>query len=280
MAATPPSQVALKPRLPVEVCERVIGAVYDDRYYLVRDSLATLSSCALVCRAWRSPAQQILFEYVILSDKDALYAFSELLDASPELGAYVHVLELRGHLHVPYSPVVLFPAALRGRLFNLTELYIYEIDSDEKAAKSLPDGVKELPTLPTHRYLPSLFTGFSQIQVLVICNVVFPSFGDFARILYALSNLRGLTCDGVTWLVPGEEPLCMAKLRSLGSQKTFLPKIQEFQVCMQRYLGNMHSLLTRGAVYEYGRTGQAAIAVCAWPFTAEVGSRLEPVCKN
>ncbi|TFK77657.1 hypothetical protein K466DRAFT_607884 [Polyporus arcularius HHB13444] len=103
MADALTSQVEAKPRLPIEVCERVIEAVYNDYYYFVSTSLATLSSCALVCRAWRPCARRVLFDYVLLRDKDALYRFAEILDTSPELGSYVRTLALRGYLHVPYS---------------------------------------------------------------------------------------------------------------------------------------------------------------------------------
>ncbi|TFK79049.1 hypothetical protein K466DRAFT_606440, partial [Polyporus arcularius HHB13444] len=151
-----PSPGKAEPRLPIEVCERVIEAVYDGRYEFVSTSLATLSSCALVCRAWRPRAQRVLFEFVLLRDKDTLYRIAQLLDASPELGSYVRTLALRGYLHVPYSPAVLFLAALRGRLANLANLYIQGFDDNEKAANPLPEGEKELPFLPIYRYFPSL----------------------------------------------------------------------------------------------------------------------------
>ncbi|TFK79362.1 hypothetical protein K466DRAFT_505691 [Polyporus arcularius HHB13444] len=215
-----PSPVKAQPRLPIEVCERVIEAVYTDWYYSVSMSLATLSSCALVCRAWRPRAQRVLFDYVLLRDKDALYDFAELLDASPELGTYVHTLELRGYLHVPYSPVVLFLTALRGKLTNLAVLYIY-------------GGEKELPFLPIYRYFPSLLTSISHIRRLDFADVRFPSFGDFARFLNTLSNLKELYCYRISWAVLGLEPVCMAKRSSADSRKMFLPNLEILTVCLQ-----------------------------------------------
>ncbi|RDX49083.1 hypothetical protein OH76DRAFT_1403985 [Lentinus brumalis] len=222
-----PSPVEAKPRLPIEVCERVIEEVYDKDYRFVSTSLATLSSCALVCRAWRPRAQRVLFQYVLLRDKDALYRFAELLDASPELGTYVHTLELRGHLHVPYSPAVLFLTALRGRLTNLVELYMHGFEDAKKAANPLPEAEKELPFLPIHRYFPSLLTSISHIRRLDLVDVRFPSFGDFARFLSALPNLKKLFCYLVSWAVLGLEPVCMAKRSCHDSRKTFLPNLEE-----------------------------------------------------
>ncbi|TFK89033.1 hypothetical protein K466DRAFT_45510 [Polyporus arcularius HHB13444] len=174
-----PSPVKAEPRLPIEVCERVIEAVYNDFY-----------ACALVCRAWRARAQRVLFQYVLLQDKDALYRFAELLHASPELGSYVRTLRMRGYLHMPYSPAVLFLTALRGRLTNLAALHIDGFDDAEKAANLLPEGEKELPFLPFHRYFPSLLGSISHINRLSLVNVRFSSFGDFARCLSTLHNLN------------------------------------------------------------------------------------------
>ncbi len=227
-----PSPVKAQPRLPIEVCERVIVKVYDGRYAFVLTSLATLSNCALVCRAWRPRAQRVLFKYVLLRDKDALYGFADLLDASPELGTYMHTLQLRGYLHVPYSPAVLFLTALPGKLTNLVELYIYDFDDDEKAASPLPEGEKELPYLPIHRYVPSLLTSISHIRKLEISDVSFPSFGDFARFLNALSNLTTLYCYRISWAVLGLDPICMVTRSSSNSRKMFLPNLEKLIVCL------------------------------------------------
>ncbi len=228
-----PSPVKAQPRLPIEVCERAIEAVYTDWYYSVSMSLATLSSCALVCRAWRPRAQRVLFDYVLFRDKDALYGFAELLDASPELGTYVHTLELRGYLHVPYSPAVLFLTALRGKLTNLAVLYIYGVHDAEKAVNPLPEGEKELPFLPIYQYFPSLLTSISHIRRLDFADVRFPSFGDFARFLNTLSNLKELYCYRISWAVLGLEPVCMAKRSSADSRKMFLPNLEILTVCLQ-----------------------------------------------
>ncbi|TFK85528.1 hypothetical protein K466DRAFT_494587 [Polyporus arcularius HHB13444] len=207
------------PRVPVEVCERVISAVYEENYYLVQAALATLSTCALVCRAWRSPAQKVLFHCVIIRNKTALYQFAQLLDTSPELGAYVRQVQLRGYLHVSDSCVVSFPAVLGARLTNLD-------------ANPLPRGVKEHPTLPIHRlFLPSLFTCILNIRTLHLYGIVFPSFGDFARTLHTLSNIHELSCEEVTWALLGQFPLCIASSRSQNSEQTFLPNLTWLRVC-------------------------------------------------
>lgn len=234
MAEPLPSQVAVYPRFPIEVWEHVIDTVYDEGPDKLLVALATLSSCALVCRAWRPHAQQVLFHYVILRDKDALYRFAEIVDASPKLGMYVRQLAFRGYLHVPHSAAVLFLTALRGRLTNLEVLNLHGIQEYEKDANPLPEGEKELPYLPFHfRYFESLLTSISHVRVLSLMCVCFASFGDFARLLSTLRNLRELSCSSVSWAVLGVVPACMAKCRSSHYQNTFLPNLKVLSVCLR-----------------------------------------------
>ena len=225
--------VEVKPRLPIEVCERVIEAVFDDRYRLVPTATATLSRCALVCRAWRSCAQKARFKYVSIRDKDALYRFAGLISSYPELGSYVRILSVHGYLHIPYSPAVLFPTVLSGMMKNLSELYILGFNDTQKAAEPLSDGKKELSTLPIHRYFPSLLAPFSFIHTLYLTHVKFPSFGDFARVLHTLSGLRTLSCGHVSWAVLGQVPIFMEnnRLSDRHWQNKFLPDIQTLAVC-------------------------------------------------
>ncbi len=224
MADTLPSQVDVCLRVPIEVWEHVIEAAYNERYGEVPVAFATLCSCALVCRVWRPCAQKVLFNYVVLRDKAALYRFAELVDAYPKLGTYVRMLALRGYLHVPYSPAVLFLTALGRRLTNLSALSIHGFDDDEKAAHPLPEGHKELPCLPFHRYFPSLLTSVSHIRRLSLRDVRFASFGDFARFLSALCNLGDLFCTRISWSVLGVDPACF------NSGETFLPNLKTLLV--------------------------------------------------
>ena len=226
------SRAEVKPRLPIEVCEYIIDAVFDDRYRLAPVSLDTLSSCALVCQAWRPRAQRVLFGYVILRDREGLYRFSELLDTSPELASYVQILALRGNIHLAYSTAMLFPAVLRGRLINLQSLYIDELDPEDRAVRRPQIDDKELSTLPIHPYFPYLLTSISRIRRLDLTLIRFPSFADFARVLNALSNLEELCCERVSWSVFGREPLCMRADLLHCSKNAFLPHINQLWVCM------------------------------------------------
>ncbi|KAI0692843.1 hypothetical protein C8T65DRAFT_71124 [Cerioporus squamosus] len=218
------------PRLPIELCEHVMDAVYDFYYQFVVGSLRTLSRCALVCRAWRPRAQMILFDFVLVRDSDALHRLAAQLDESPRLRGYVHRLALRGYLHVPASTAVLFPTILRLRLPNLTHVYLQELMPEEKAASPLPADVKELPAVPIHPYFPSVLSSFNYIRKLDLVRIRFCSFGDFGRVLHPLTNLRELYCDNVSWGVFGRPPPCMRLKASLGrDRKPFLPKLHTLE---------------------------------------------------
>ncbi|KAK0209305.1 hypothetical protein DFS33DRAFT_1380790 [Desarmillaria ectypa] len=81
-----------QPTIPHEIIDfHIISKLSQDR--------AALRACALVCRAWRVPAQNRLFFHVELgcpldSDKTNCDNFRRVLTYSPHLASYVRVLDL------------------------------------------------------------------------------------------------------------------------------------------------------------------------------------------
>lgn len=221
-------------RLPIELCEFVIDAVYDFYYQFIEASLVTLSACALVCRAWRPHAQMILFDTVLVRDSTTLRRFAVLLDKSPHLRGYVHRLAVRGYLHVPTSPAVLFPTVVHLRLPNLTHIYLQEITPEEKSTCSLPPNMKELPSVPIHPYFPSLLATFNYVRRVDLVRLRFSSFADLCRVLSSLPNLPQLLCDNVSWDVFGTLPSfvwsAILNRQSPGRRKPFLPKLSQLYV--------------------------------------------------
>ncbi|KAI0045575.1 hypothetical protein FA95DRAFT_116839 [Auriscalpium vulgare] len=76
-----------------EVNAEVIGWVYRDSQHAMLDR-RTLSSCALVCKAWTQPAQRLLFrrifdEYTSLSPKRRELLL-QAVRANPRLGSYIY----------------------------------------------------------------------------------------------------------------------------------------------------------------------------------------------
>ncbi|RDX43259.1 hypothetical protein OH76DRAFT_1302696, partial [Lentinus brumalis] len=187
--------------LPLEVCESVIDRVHHPSlfdHHATMYSCAALSQCSLVCRAWRPRAQKLLFYAVELRTAYLLYAFVELLDESPGIATYVHVVLIHGSTH--YTPgdsvFPLFPTVLAGKLPNLQEI------------PRVLGRKFTLPHLPLYPWFYTLLDELRHLTVLRLGVLTFPSFGDFARILHRLTGLQSLVCDALDWSNLGLVPLC------------------------------------------------------------------------
>ncbi|TFK85516.1 hypothetical protein K466DRAFT_525725 [Polyporus arcularius HHB13444] len=230
-----------EPRLPLEVCESVIDRVHHPSlfdHHATRYSCAALSKCSLVCRAWRPRAQKLLFYAVELRTTYLLYAFVELLDESPALATYVHVVLIHGSTH--YTPgnsvFPLFPTVLARKLPNLQEMSVY--GTGIKSGRSLKRGWSprirvrgrktKLPHLPLHPLFHTLLDKLRQLTTLRLGVLTFPSFGDFARILHQLTGLQSLVCDALDWSNLGLVPLCTSRLEAERSK--FLPALCSLKV--------------------------------------------------
>ena len=224
------------PRLPTEVCEGVIDAVYDSRIRYLRSNYDTLRSCALVCRAWRPRAQVMLFRRIALKDVASLHEFSALLDITPHFAGYVRDLGLFGYTHhTPQSLVALFPSVLHGKLPNLRDIHIVcqpapaagsKLPVEKIALVPKPDAPASL-SLPLHQRFPSLLATFANVTGLHLTNISFPSFADFGRVLSRFVKLRVLRCHNVGWNVLGNTPKCMV---SPPCPSRFLPELAHLKV--------------------------------------------------
>ncbi len=227
-----------EPRLPLEVCESVIDRVHHPSlfdHHATMYSCAALSQCSLVCRAWRPRAQKLLFYAVELRTAYLLYAFVELLDESPGIATYVHVVLIHGSTH--YTPgdsvFPLFPTVLAGKLPNLQEMSVYGtgIKSWRSPRKRSPRVLGRkftLPHLPLHPWFYTLLDELRHLTVLRLGVLTFPSFGDFARILHRLTGLQSLVCDALDWSNLGLVPLCTLGLG--GERGEFLPALCSLKV--------------------------------------------------
>ena len=235
------------PRLPTELHECIVDAIYEDRasYPAFSASCSALRSCSLVCRTWRPRSQRWLFHAVELSDAKALYRFVTLLETAPSLAGYVRILHLIGRHHDPRSVVALFPALLRSRLPNLCTLSIIHVAEgldgapepehrrhcEDRAAQG-GSNRKTLPCLPLHPRFPTLLAPFATIRKLYLNGVKFPSFGDLARTLCAFRELRDLRCSQVQWAVLGSVPQCLLQAHATESSG-ILPHLSTLKVRTQ-----------------------------------------------
>nr|VWO95808.1 Dual O-methyltransferase/FAD-dependent monooxygenase CTB3 (Cercosporin toxin biosynthesis cluster protein 3) [Includes: O-methyltransferase (EC, FAD-dependent monooxygenase (EC ] [Ganoderma boninense] len=202
-----PSQLP-PPFVPVEVCEHIIDMLYSD--IDVSEGLqytATLHSCALVCRAWRIRAQRTLFYSVHLINVASLNKFAAVLQTARHLEAYVYEVTLSGRsLQTTASMLspflIIFQAAKLPNLQRLAVLCVLESAQwypPTSHSASISPKAKPLPHIPFHSHFSTLLSAFTTLSRLELQETRFRSFGEFARMIAALPNLRSLACTSVRW---------------------------------------------------------------------------------
>ncbi|KAK7444514.1 hypothetical protein VKT23_015192 [Stygiomarasmius scandens] len=94
---------------------------------------ATLKCCALVCRAWRFPAQRYLFTYMRLSSSTTCNRMNRILRTAPHLAPFVETLAI-DH----YSPFMSLrnTVSLIERLCNVRILIIHNFSEVNRSSSS------------------------------------------------------------------------------------------------------------------------------------------------
>ncbi|KAM5545204.1 hypothetical protein V8D89_001315 [Ganoderma adspersum] len=171
--------------IPTEVCKNVVNMLFSVNTEETLTNIATLHSCAFICRDWHVRSQRRLFYLVQLSDSTSLHCLSTILDNGPHLHDYVYCVELTGyHLHNTTSIFALFPHVFAGKLPNLAEL-----DVGSPRQLSLPK--------------PTVHRSFTTVLELYLVQTTFRSFSELPQTIRALTNLQQLTCVSVHWISTG-----------------------------------------------------------------------------
>lgn len=226
--------------IPTEVCENIIDMLYSLIPQETLANIATLHSCALVCRDWRVRSQRRLFNFVQLSDITSLRRLSVILDNGPQLRGYVYRVELTGcHLHNTTSIFALFPVLFAGKLPNLVEIDVVHLGETEEAEfskKAVSQKAKSTPYIPLHPCFAALLRSFISVSELYLISTTFRSFGELLRIIRALTNLQALTCRSVCWITtggshPGADFIQQPNWAAGGhTRPPFGPKVRELKV--------------------------------------------------
>ena len=236
------SSVSPALHIPTEVCESIIDMLYSNDLEPTLRHIATLHSCALVCRAWRVRSQKILFYKIQLSDSNSFHKLAAILDARLHLRDYVREVELTGyHLHTTTSIFALFPIVFARKMPNLDRI---DVDHLPKSAKALrlfppkPDPLKfkSLPYIPLHPCFGAFLSSFTQVLVLCLRLTTFRSFTEFVRLLHGLPKLEELNCNFIRWTTTGgsHPGADLTKQPNWAARKSvmppFAPKLQRLLV--------------------------------------------------
>ncbi|EIW52401.1 uncharacterized protein TRAVEDRAFT_61340 [Trametes versicolor FP-101664 SS1] len=181
------------PVLPVEVFEEIIDAV--GGFWRPQH---TLKNCALTCRAWLPRSQLNLFRCIIVAPTGAeqLYRLAHVLDVSPHLREFVHEIKVSmskrqaGKQLTGREAFEVLPILLSGKVPALRALRVSAINKNASALILYPSFFATLPQLKS-------------ITTLELYHVTFARFGELARMLSILANLRDLKCGYVRWQSAG-----------------------------------------------------------------------------
>ncbi|KAI1784969.1 hypothetical protein LXA43DRAFT_171212 [Ganoderma leucocontextum] len=203
--------------LPQELVDLIIETVDRSGCQHPREfTLATLNACSLVSKGWTTRAQRRMFQWADLYDTIGLHIFAETLRVSAssgvrreiDPGTAAHQLRLLPRLcggPVSYSSGRPSSACLAF------DVHSGMSSSSGPQPPALEDwgvidvasGTWQGPYLLINPRFPLLLSSFSGLEELDLSFVVFQTFIDFARTLYAFKQIRTLRCGDVNWITLG-----------------------------------------------------------------------------
>lgn len=208
----PPAYSRTSQRLPLEVCETVIGfidspydEVDDQNKYEASDVRSrrkrTLYSCALVCRSWVPKARICLLRSVKVGNGRTAASFTASLQATRPLGVYVHELSIGVEDHKERDDP---PDGGESGPTGSTSAsgWIYQF------VQVLPPLLPKLERLEywnlpiLHPLFYSLSSKFTSIQSLYLSDFRTQSFRDILQLINRCKNLQKLTVSECHWQLP------------------------------------------------------------------------------
>ncbi|KAH9925336.1 uncharacterized protein B0H18DRAFT_384711 [Fomitopsis serialis] len=187
------SQSPSTPRLPVEVCERIIDHVamgVDFGWPSMKGQLhlATLTTCALVCQDWYFLTWYHLHQRIYLRDRQSVLSLSKTLRGRPRLHEVVQQLVISGASPGKRKPIQhlgVFAAMLAGKAPRLLRM---TIESAEWTT-----GLIRMEDI-------SYLAAFTCIDTLFVQNVTLSSAALLSHLISALPRLKKLWCHDVDCL--------------------------------------------------------------------------------
>lgn len=192
------------PRLPPEVCERVIDWVPHyhgaDHYFPFTCEKWTLLVCALVCRSWLPRSQTRLFQVVRLSKARQAEAFLDVITRSPSICSHVSIL-----IFSPKPPPISISEVTSVRSQPDLSSSPGHYNWFYKILNILPillgNVIKlQLESLPMLRPVTlALLSGFKRVQVLIFKFCSELSFAEIIRVVNRFSHLHTLHLYNCHW---------------------------------------------------------------------------------
>lgn len=179
------------PRLPTEVCERIIDFIRDDEPVGSKVSRDTLCACALVCRSWTPRSQLHLFVCVELSSTLQAQSFLDVLARSPSVCLGVESLIISPS--PPKDPLKTPPCYYRWIHTVLSTLPRILTNLERL-------DFRRLPTL--HQTFIPLASQFKTVKELYLRNLDKQSFSEIIRLVNRFPQLQILYLIDCKWTQP------------------------------------------------------------------------------
>ncbi|KAG6909684.1 hypothetical protein DXG01_016091 [Tephrocybe rancida] len=197
----------IPPRLPQELVDYIIDHLYDD--------LATLSSCSVVCHAWRPTSLFHMFSKITLKVTATITPFElcrrlyHVLSSSQSICSYVKELEvLEGsQLGTQVAPHVVLTGS-QSMIWVTNERTLPHIFRKLTQLKRLDFGAQSATIQwsrmqpPTHSAIRQMFS-LPSLTFVRLASWNFASFWDLSALLSCCTNLQALTLSSITF---GQQP--------------------------------------------------------------------------
>ncbi|KZT06094.1 uncharacterized protein LAESUDRAFT_197771 [Laetiporus sulphureus 93-53] len=174
-----------QPRLPLEICERIIDHLDPDWYAGERQ---TLLNCALICRGWYAESRAVLFEEPELRTWKQAVACVTSLKQIPLLAARVRQLRIGHHSDsetvVTGAELASILVMLAEKLPNLARLAFSHVSFEHCS-------MRVLAFWSLHE--------FSHITSLWLLSVTLPSASPFVQVICSFPHLQDLYCYDLRW---------------------------------------------------------------------------------
>jgi hypothetical protein len=182
----------------------------------LRTDTAALRACSLTCRAWLHRARHHLFRYVHIHPGRRGDAFKVLLDETPEIGKYIREVEISAFGN---DVAVVDVSGRWPTLDNLAAPLSRPVGCNPTSAtwlqNVLPESTKilskvsalKLLSLPITIDLAQVLSAhFRRVTVVNLDYCRAETFGELLSLPRALTEVRCLRLDGVTWFRPVYSP--------------------------------------------------------------------------
>ena len=172
------------PRLPTELCERIIDVVASDSQF--EESPSVLSSCALVSWRWVPRTRIHLYRQVILDSQTRAHKFLISLSLTPGLGQFVKTLVIdisRESRDPSHNWLYKAMGTLPGFLTHIQELKLWG-----------------LPLVQS--VFMTLISQFITVETLELYQLEYQSFAEIVRMINRFPKVQEVKLLGNSWKSP------------------------------------------------------------------------------